>query len=63
MVTVSSVPITVKIRTGISETKATAHTLIPKLKTWDVALTTVSINVNSVISSLVKNLSDSLRKG
>ena len=41
MVTVSSVPITVKIRTGVSESKSTAHTLIPKLKMWDVALCTV----------------------
>lgn len=43
MVQVSNIPITVKIRTGISESKNTAHTLVPKLRDWGVALTTVSL--------------------
>jgi len=45
MVNVSNIPITAKIRTGISETKSTAHSLVTKMKTWDLALTTVSYHV------------------
>lgn len=41
MFTVSTVPITIKIRKGVSESKSTAHTLIPKIKMWDVGLCTV----------------------
>lgn len=43
MVSVSTVPITIKIRTGVSDTKHTAHTLIPKLREWGAAITTVSL--------------------
>lgn len=41
MVEVSSIPITAKIRTGVSEAKATAHNLLGKMKNWGLALTTV----------------------
>lgn len=43
MKSVMDVPLTVKIRTGIYDSKNIAHTLTPKLRDWGVALTTVSI--------------------
>ena len=42
MTSVLDVPLTVKMRTGIYNDKNTAHTLVPKLRDWGVALTTVS---------------------
>ena len=41
MTSVLEVPLTVKMRTGIYTDKNTAHTLIPQLRDWNVALTTV----------------------
>ena len=41
MTSVLDVPLTVKMRTGIYTDKNTAHTLIPQLRDWNVALTTV----------------------
>ncbi len=38
---VSTVPVTVKIRTGIKEDVFIAHDLIPELKTWGVSMITV----------------------
>lgn len=43
MVNVSRIPITAKIRTGICESKNTAHSLLAKMKTWGLAMTTVSV--------------------
>lgn len=43
MVSVSTIPITAKIRTGISESKNTAHSLLTKMKSWGLAMTTVCI--------------------
>ena len=37
------VPLTVKIRTGVSDHKAIAHNLIPRLRDAGVSLVTVSI--------------------
>ena len=45
MDTVSTVPITVKIRTGIKEDVFIAHDLIPELKTWGVSMITVKIEI------------------
>ena len=42
MIAVTDLPITAKIRTGIYEDKLIAHKLVPKLRDWGVALTTVS---------------------
>ena len=42
MRSVLDVPLTVKVRTGIYSDKNIAHTLMPKLRDWGVALTTVS---------------------
>lgn len=41
MVSVSDVPITIKMRTGISEQSINAHKLIPTVKEWGVDLITV----------------------
>lgn len=41
MKSVLEVPLTLKMRTGISDSKNLAHTLIPKLKNWGVDLVTV----------------------
>ena len=41
MTEVLDVPLTVKMRTGIYESKSTAHNLIPRLRDWGVALVTV----------------------
>ncbi|XP_067936907.1 tRNA-dihydrouridine(47) synthase [NAD(P)(+)]-like [Watersipora subatra] len=41
MVQVSDVPITAKIRTGISETKNTADSLVVKLREWGITMTTL----------------------
>ena len=43
MTSVLDVPLTVKMRTGIYNDRNNAHTLVPKLKEWGVALTTVSL--------------------
>lgn len=43
MKSVLEVPLTLKMRTGISDSKNLAHTLIPKLKNWGVDLVTVSM--------------------
>ena len=43
MTSVLNVPLTVKMRTGIYNDRNNAHTLVPKLKKWGVALTTVSL--------------------
>ena len=40
---VMSVPLTVKMRTGIMENKNTAHVLIPRLRQAGAALCTVSV--------------------
>ena len=42
MTSVLDVPLTVKMRTGIYNDRPNAHTLVPKLRDWGVALTTVS---------------------
>ena len=42
MTGIMDVPLTVKVRTGIYSDKNIAHTLMPRLREWDVALTTVS---------------------
>ena len=42
MTSVLDVPLTVKVRTGIYSDKNIAHNLMPKLRDWSVALTTVS---------------------
>jgi len=41
MQSVMDVPLTVKIRTGIYEHKSTAHTLVPKLCKWGIAMTSM----------------------
>ncbi|CAE1258860.1 DUS3 [Acanthosepion pharaonis] len=41
MKSVLEVPLTLKMRTGISDSKNLAHTLIPKLRNWGVDLVTV----------------------
>ena len=42
MSSVLPVPLTVKMRTGIYDDRKVAHSLIPKIKDWGVALMTVS---------------------
>ena len=42
MKAVIDVPLTAKIRTGVYSDKNTAHTLLPQLRDWGCALTTVS---------------------
>jgi tRNA-dihydrouridine synthase 3 len=42
MKSVMNVPLTVKMRTGVHDNKNIAHTLVPHLKDWGVAMTTVS---------------------
>ena len=42
MTAVLDMPLTAKIRTGIYNDKNTAHTLVPQLRDWGCALTTVS---------------------
>lgn len=49
MVKTSDVPITAKIRTGISSSKSTAHNLLAKMKDWGLALTTVCINYTCIL--------------
>ena len=39
---VTDIPVTVKMRTGIYENHNIAHTLLPKLAEWNVAMATVS---------------------
>ncbi|KAH3719597.1 hypothetical protein DPMN_062448 [Dreissena polymorpha] len=39
---VMDVPLTVKIRTGIQDNKNIAHTLVPHLRDWGVAMTTAT---------------------
>ena len=57
MTGVMDVPLTAKIRTGIYEDKNIAHTLVPKLRDWGVAMVTVSgsdnLNSPSLLSVLV----------
>ena len=48
MTSVLDVPLTVKVRTGIYSDKNIAHTLMPKLRDWGVALATVSTGDSSV---------------
>ena len=45
MLKVLDIPLTVKMRTGISDKKTSwnAHKLISNLKMWDVSLVTVSV--------------------
>ena len=45
MLKVLDIPLTVKMRTGISDKKSSwnAHKLISNLKMWDVSLVTVSV--------------------
>ena len=43
MTSVMDVPLTVKLRTGIYDNKNIAHTLMPRLRDWGVAATTVSV--------------------
>jgi tRNA-dihydrouridine synthase 3 len=43
MTKVMDIPLTVKIRTGIYESKNIAHQLIPKLKSWGASMVTVGI--------------------
>ena len=45
MLKVLDIPLTVKMRTGISDKKTSwnAHKLISNLKVWDVSLVTVSV--------------------
>lgn len=50
MKSVLEVPLTLKMRTGISDSKSLAHTLIPKLKNWGVDLVTVSIYMFTFLS-------------
>lgn len=42
MQTVMDVPLTVKMRTGVFESRSTAHKLIPQLRDLGVAMVTVS---------------------
>jgi tRNA-dihydrouridine synthase 3 len=39
---VTDLPLTVKMRTGLQEDHNIAHTVLPKLAKWNVAMTTVS---------------------
>ena len=41
-----TVPLTVKMRAGMLEDRNTAHTLLPKLALWNVALATVLSRVS-----------------
>jgi tRNA-dihydrouridine synthase 3 len=41
MTSVLDIPLTVKIRTGIYDNKAIAHTIVPKLRDWGASLVTV----------------------
>jgi tRNA-dihydrouridine synthase 3 len=41
---VTDIPLTVKMRTGLQEEHGIAHTLLPKLAKWNVAMCTVSEN-------------------
>lgn len=43
MKSVLDIPLTVKMRTGIMDTKSIAHHLVPKLRDWGVSMVTVSI--------------------
>ena len=47
MTSVLDVPLTVKMRTGISDNKYIAHNLIPKLRNSGVSLVTVRENLYS----------------
>lgn len=40
---VTTLPLTVKIRTGVYDGKLVAHKIIPKLKEWGVSAVTVSV--------------------
>ena len=42
MKSITDVPVTVKMRTGLQEERNTAHLLLPKLKDWGVSMITVS---------------------
>lgn len=56
MTAVLDVPLTVKVRTGIYSDRNIAHTLMPKLKMWDVALCTVSNVINYDRKEIVMSL-------
>ena len=51
MLKVLDIPLTVKMRTGISDKKTSwnAHKLISNLKMWDVSLVTVSVLYNNYL--------------
>ena len=49
MSSVLDVPLTVKLRTGISNYKNVAHQLLPKLRDWGVSLATVSVVIITAV--------------
>lgn len=50
------IPLTVKLRTGVAETRNTAHKIMPRLQTeWGVGATTVCVFLSSCLRTWVES--------